>query len=86
MQKREPQRDVSAILRAWSDGDQRALEELTPIVYAELHRLAQRYMRHERPGHSLQTRALVNEAYMRLSITSACNGRIARTSSRFPPS
>ena len=66
MQKREPQRDVSAILRAWSDEDQRALEELTPIVYAELHRLAQRYMRHERPGHSLQTTALVNEAYIRL--------------------
>ena len=85
-QRPEAQHDVSEILRAWSDGDQEALEKLTPIVYAELHRLAQRYMKHERPGHSLQTTALVNEAYMRLSITSACNGRIARTSSRFPPS
>ena len=58
--------DVSAILRAWSDGDQRALDRLTPIVYDELRRLARRYMRQERPGHSLQTSALVNEAYMRL--------------------
>ena len=61
-----PSDDVSAILRAWSDGDQRALDRLTPIVYDELRRLARRYMRQERPGHSLQTSALVNEAYMRL--------------------
>ncbi len=61
-----PSGDVSAILRAWSDGDQRALDQLTPIVYDELRRLARRYMRQERPGHSLQTSALVNEAYMRL--------------------
>ena len=58
--------DVSAMLRAWSDGDQRALDGLTPIVYAELHRLAHRCMKRERPEHSLQTTALVNEAYMRL--------------------
>src|SRR5580700_7564299 len=58
--------DVSQLLRAWSDGDQRALERLTPIVYDELHRLARRFMKRERPGHSLQTTALVNEAYMRL--------------------
>ena len=58
--------DISALLRAWSDGDQSALDRLTPIVYDELHRLARRYMRRERPGHSLQTTALVNEAYMRL--------------------
>jgi RNA polymerase sigma-70 factor (ECF subfamily) len=58
--------DVSALLRAWSDGDQGALERLTPIVYDELHRLARRYMRGERPGHSLQATALVNEAYTRL--------------------
>jgi RNA polymerase sigma factor (TIGR02999 family) len=58
--------DVSALLRAWSDGDQDALDKLTPIVYGELHRLAGRYMRGERLGHSLQTTALVNEAYMRL--------------------
>jgi RNA polymerase sigma factor (TIGR02999 family) len=59
--------DVSQLLRAWSEGDQSALETLTPIVYAELHRLAQRYLRGERDGHSLQTTALVNEAYMRLA-------------------
>src|ERR1035441_7112292 len=58
--------EISTLLRAWSDGDQSALEGLTPIVYDELRRLAHRYMRHERPGHSLQTTALVNEAYMRL--------------------
>jgi hypothetical protein len=59
--------DVSAQLRAWSDGDQDALQALTPIVYEELHRLARRYLRRERSGHSLQATALVNEAYMRLS-------------------
>ena len=58
--------DVSGLLRAWSDGDQSALDRLTPIVYDELHRLARNYMKRERPGHSLQTAALVNEAYMRL--------------------
>jgi RNA polymerase sigma factor (TIGR02999 family) len=58
--------DISALLRAWSDGDQSALERLTPVVYDELHRLARNYMKGERPGHSLQTAALVNEAYMRL--------------------
>jgi RNA polymerase sigma factor (TIGR02999 family) len=57
---------VSALLRAWSDGDERALDKLTPIVYDELHRLARGYMKRERPGHSLQTSALVNEAYVRL--------------------
>jgi RNA polymerase sigma factor (TIGR02999 family) len=58
--------DVSSLLCAWSDGDRRALDALTPIVYAELRRLAHRYMRRERADHSLQTTALVNEAYMRL--------------------
>jgi len=58
--------EVSGLLRAWGDGDRAALDRLTPIVYDELHRLAQRYMRRERPGHSLQTTALVNEAYVRL--------------------
>jgi RNA polymerase sigma factor (TIGR02999 family) len=59
--------DVSALLRAWSAGDQDALQVLTPIVYEELHRLARHYMRRERSGHSLQATALVNEAYMRLA-------------------
>jgi RNA polymerase sigma-70 factor (ECF subfamily) len=57
---------VGELLRSWSHGDTTALERLTPIVYEELHRLARRYMRGERPGHSLQTTALVNEAYLRL--------------------
>jgi RNA polymerase sigma factor (TIGR02999 family) len=53
-------------LVAWSTGDHKALEKLTPLVYDELHRLAQRYMRRERPQHTLQTTALVNEAYVKL--------------------
>src|SRR6266571_1932258 len=59
-------KDISTLLRAWSDGDQSALKGLTAIVYSELHRLAHRYMERERPDHILQTTALVNEAYMRL--------------------
>ena len=58
--------NLSTLLRAWSDGDKSALDRLTPIVYDELRCLARRYMRRERAGHSLQTTALVNEAYMRL--------------------
>jgi RNA polymerase sigma factor (TIGR02999 family) len=58
--------DTSLLLRAWSGGDQTALDKLTPIVYRELHRLAARCMSRERPGNSLQTTALVNEAYLRL--------------------
>lgn len=58
--------NVTGLLLAWSDGDQAALEKLIPLVYAELHRLARRYMRGENAGHTLQTSALVNEAYLRL--------------------
>jgi len=58
--------EIGRLLRAWSDGDQNALNGLTPIVYEELRRLAHHYMDRERPGHTLQTTALVNEAYMRL--------------------
>jgi RNA polymerase sigma-70 factor (ECF subfamily) len=61
-----PKSDVSILLRAWSDGDQNALDQLTPIVYDELRRLAAHYLRGERTDHSLQATALVNEAYMRL--------------------
>jgi RNA polymerase sigma-70 factor (ECF subfamily) len=64
---RAPDRgEVSGLLQAWSRGDQEALKKLTPIVYEELHRLARHYMRGEKSGHSLQTTALVNEAYIRL--------------------
>lgn len=58
--------EISSLLRAWSNGDQSALNGLTRIVYEELRRLAHHYMERERPGHTLQTTALVNEAYMRL--------------------
>jgi len=54
------------LLVAWSDGDRGALDRLTPMVNDELRRLARRYMKRERPGHSLQATALVNEAYLRL--------------------
>ncbi len=57
--------DVSVLLRNWSEGDTSALKRLTGIVYGELRRLANYYMGGERAGHSLQTTALVNEAYMR---------------------
>lgn len=58
--------EVTQLLVAWNGGDQAALEQLVPLVHAELHRLARRYMGNERPGHQLQPTALVNEAYMRL--------------------
>ena len=58
--------EITQLLLAWSDGDQAALEKLTPLVYAELRRLAKGYMFGERRGHTLQTTALINEAYMRL--------------------
>jgi RNA polymerase sigma-70 factor (ECF subfamily) len=57
---------ITTLLRAWSNGEEGALDQLTPLVYVELRRLAHRQMGHERAGHSLQTTALVNEAYLRL--------------------
>jgi RNA polymerase sigma-70 factor (ECF subfamily) len=57
---------VTALLKAWSDGDQTALDALLPLVEQELRRLARHYMRGERAGHTLQPTALVNEAYLRL--------------------
>jgi RNA polymerase sigma factor (TIGR02999 family) len=58
--------EITGLLKKWSDGEPQALEELTPIIYAELYKIARRYMRRERGGHTLQTTALVNEAYLRL--------------------
>ena len=58
--------EVSQLLRAWSSGDEAALQRLIPLVYEELHRIARRYMGRERKRHTLQTSALVNEAYLRL--------------------
>src|SRR5258705_11833952 len=58
--------EVSQLLVDWGNGDKTALDRLTPLVHEELHRLAHRHMRLERPNHTLQTTALVNEAYVRL--------------------
>lgn len=58
--------EVTRLLKAWSAGDEQALEKLTPLVYQQLHQIARRYMGGERSGHMLQTTALVNEAYLRL--------------------
>lgn len=58
--------DITELLRKWSAGEQAALETLTPLIYAELHHIARRYMSRERENHTLQTSALVNEAYLRL--------------------
>jgi RNA polymerase sigma factor (TIGR02999 family) len=58
--------NVTKLLVAWGDGDEAARDELMPLVYQELHRLAHHYMNRERPGHTLQTSALVNEAFVRL--------------------
>jgi RNA polymerase sigma factor (TIGR02999 family) len=58
--------EVTSLLKAWSSGDEQALEKLTPLVYRQLHQVARRYMAGERSGHTLQTTALVNEVYLRL--------------------
>ncbi|MEA2173403.1 MAG: hypothetical protein QOD00_995 [Blastocatellia bacterium] len=60
------QQDVTELLLEWQQGDKCALDKLTPLVYDELRRIAHRYVQHERDGHTLQTTALVNEAYVRL--------------------
>ena len=58
--------EVSQLLLAWSEGDQAAMDQLIPLVYGELRRLAKQHMRRERAGHTLQTTALIHEAYLRL--------------------
>lgn len=67
--KKDPPRqehEITQLLAEWSDGNQAALDDLYPLVYDELHRLARRYMSRERKGHTLQTTALINEAYVRM--------------------
>ena len=59
-------RNITHLLKEWSEGDQQALDELTPLVYEELRQQAARYLRRERPNHSLQATALINEAFLRL--------------------
>ena len=61
-----PPEAVTQLLVAWSNGDETARDELMPLVYRELHRLAHHYMKRENPGHTLQTSALVNEAFVKL--------------------
>src|SRR5438093_11671641 len=61
-----PRQEVTELFVDWSGGDERALEKLFPMVQPELHRLAHRYMSRERAGHTLQTTAILNEAYLRL--------------------
>jgi RNA polymerase sigma-70 factor (ECF subfamily) len=58
--------EITQLLAEWSNGNQTALDKLYPLVYDELHRMASRYMNRERKGHTLQTTALINEAYVRL--------------------
>src|SRR6476646_247564 len=60
------QEDVTLLLESWSNGDRMAFEKLMPLVYDELHRLAQRYLRRERSDHTLQSTALVHEAYLKM--------------------
>ena len=61
-----PAPEITRLLQAWRAGDDGALDQLTPLVYGELHRLAHARMRHAEPGHTLQTTALANEAFVRL--------------------
>src|SRR5215471_4070225 len=58
--------EVTALLTAWRDGNREAFDQLMPLVYDELRRLAKRHLQRQSPGHTLQTTALVNEAYLRL--------------------
>ena len=66
MHSKAPTHDVTQLLHEWGQGDQAALDRLMPLVYQELRRIAKRNMARERPGHTLQTTALVNEVYLRL--------------------
>jgi len=66
LKKSPPRHQITELLAEWRDGNQSALDELYPLVYDELHRLARRYMSRERKDHTLQTTALINEAYVRL--------------------
>ena len=66
MARTPPQHEITQLLAKWREGNQSALDELYPLLYDEMHRLARRYMSRERKGHTLQTTALINEAYVRL--------------------
>ena len=66
MMKEATTKSITQLLTAWSEGDRAALDDLVPLVHAELRRIARNHMRGERKGHTLQTTALINEAYVRL--------------------
>src|SRR6476620_7129506 len=61
-----PASEITQMLREWNSGNPQALDDLLPLVYDELHRQARSYLRKERPGHTLQTTALINEVYLKL--------------------
>ena len=65
-QPADERHSITQMLQEWSEGNAQALDELMPLVYRELHRQASRYLRHERPNHTLQTTALIHEAYLKL--------------------
>jgi DNA-directed RNA polymerase specialized sigma24 family protein len=69
--------NVTELLRNWGEGDMQAMDQLMPLVYDDLRRSAAIYLRRERPNHTLQTTALVNEAYLRLVDQRKSFGRIA---------
>lgn len=64
--KKHPTHEITDLLHAWNEGESEALDELLPIVYEELHRQAENFMRRERPNHTLRTTALIHEAYLKL--------------------
>jgi RNA polymerase sigma factor (TIGR02999 family) len=70
-----PAIQITQLLQSWSQGDEGAIDKLMPLVYDDLHRMARRYMSDEKPGHTLQTTALVNEAYLRLVHASQADWR-----------
>ena len=76
-----PPTPVTQLLLAWSKGDRDALEDLLPVVYAELRRIAGRSLRRERPDHTLRPTALVHEAYVKRSINGTRSGRTGPSSS-----
>ena len=75
---------VTQLLDDWSNGDEGALGKLLPLVHPELHRLAHHYMSRERTGHTLQTTAVLNEAYLQLVDNSSRSGKAGRILSRQP--
>ncbi len=82
---RTPPPNVTQLLRAWGDGDQSALEQLTPLVYQELHSLARRHMSRENEGQTLQATALIHEVYLRLVEFESVQWQDRATFLRFAP-